>query len=217
MATSKTKRSYHHGDLRRALIDGAWQLVREGGLAALSLREVARVVGVSHAAPYHHFPTRSALLDALAEQAFSGIERAMRLAKADLVDAGQVLYALGRAYIDFARAHPEQVLVMFRPRRDELEGPVPESLGDVGERAFAHLFDAVVACQQQGLAPAGDPHELALTAWSLVHGFSKLWVEGPLTVTPPYADSFDHQRDVLLYGLQAGWRERARSERSGAR
>jgi AcrR family transcriptional regulator len=213
MPSSKPKRSYHHGDLRRALTDAAWQLVRDGGLATLSLREVARVVGVSHAAPYHHFPTRGALLDALAEQAFTGIERAMRLAKGDSEDAAEVLYAIGRGYIDFAREHPEQVLVMFRPRNEEVEGPEPESLREVGGRAFALLFDAVAASQQQGLAPAGDTHELALTAWSLVHGFSKLWIEGPLTVLPPYADSFERQRDALLRGLSEGWRARSRAER----
>jgi AcrR family transcriptional regulator len=204
MPSSKPKRSYHHGDLRRALLDGAWQLVCEGGLAALSLREVARAVGVSHAAPYHHFPTRGALLDALAEQGFIGIEQSMRLAKGDLTDAGEVLTAIGRGYIDFAREHPEQVLVMFRSRSEE-EGEQPESLREIGQRAFALLFDAVVGCQQHGLAPAGDPHELALTAWSLVHGFSKLWVEGPLSQMPPYADSFERQRDALLRGLRAGW------------
>ncbi len=211
MPTSKTKRSYHHGDLRRALLDGAWQLVREGGLAALSLREVARTVGVSHAAPYHHFPTRGALLDALSEQAFTGIERAMREAKGDSTDALEVLYGIGRGYIDFARAHPEQVLVMFRPRHEEVEGPVPQALAEVGERAFALLFDAVVACQAQGVAPPGDPHELALMAWSVVHGFSKLWVEGPLTVMPPYSESFERQRDALLMGLREGWRARSQT------
>lgn len=213
MPSSKPKRSYHHGDLRRALLDGAWQLVREGGLAALSLREVARTIGVSHAAPYHHFPTRSALLDALAEQAFIGIEQAMRLAKGALEHGGEVLTAIGRGYIDFAREHPEQVLVMFRPRSEE-DGEEPESLREIGQRAFALLFDAVVACQEQGLAPAGDPHELALTAWSLVHGFSKLWVEGPLSVMPPYADSFERQRDALLRGLRVGWMNNKRENDS---
>ncbi|HEY6879618.1 MAG TPA: helix-turn-helix domain-containing protein, partial [Polyangiales bacterium] len=86
MPTSKKtpaskKRGYHHGDLRRALIDAAWGLLREGGSRALTLREVARAVGVTHAAPYHHFPTHASLLDALAEDAFVGLEAAMRLAK----------------------------------------------------------------------------------------------------------------------------------------
>ena len=70
------KRNYHHGDLRRALLDSAWRIVAEKGLAALTLREVARAAGVSHAAPYHHFSTRTALLDALAEEGFAGLDRA---------------------------------------------------------------------------------------------------------------------------------------------
>ena len=71
------KRNYHHGDQRRALLDAAWRLVAEKGLAALTLRELARAAGVSHAAPYHHFPTRTALLDALAVEGFAGLDRAM--------------------------------------------------------------------------------------------------------------------------------------------
>ena len=75
--TPAAKRNYHHGDLRRALLDAAWRLVAEKGLAALTLRELARAAGVSHAAPYHHFPSRTALLDALAEEGFAGLDRAM--------------------------------------------------------------------------------------------------------------------------------------------
>ncbi|MET0282928.1 MAG: TetR/AcrR family transcriptional regulator [Polyangiales bacterium] len=216
MPTSRPKRSYHHGDLRRALVDAAWQLVRDGGLQALSLREVARVVGVSHAAPYHHFPTRGALLDALAEQAFTGLEHAQRVALGDLTDGPQMLYAIGRAYIDFAREHPEQVLVMFRARAED-EGASPASLIEIGERAFAQLFDVVSTCQQQGAAPQGDTHELALAQWSLVHGFAKLWVEGPLTVMPSYANSFERLRDALLHGVREGWSAQARQTGAGVR
>jgi AcrR family transcriptional regulator len=189
------------------LIEAAWRLVRDGGLAALTLREVAREVGVTHAAPYHHFPTRSSLLDALAEEAFVGLEAALRGATGDPDDARGTLYRIGRAYIDFAREKPEQLQVMFRARHEN-EGEKPAALIEVGARAFAVLFDAVCRCQEQGIAPAGDPHELALMAWSLVHGFSKLWVEGPLATLPPYAGTFERQRDALLYGLSDGWLRR---------
>ena len=217
------KRTYHHGDLRRALLDAAWRLVAEKGLAALTLREVARAAGVSHAAPYHHFPTRTALLDALAEEGFAGLDRAMAEAKAGPaaggpaevgqtprpVDGADVMVRIGRAYVDFACAHPEQLQVMFRPRHHESEGPPPPALAEIGAQAYGHLADGVRVCQAQGLAPAGDPNELALSAWSLVHGFASLWGQGQLGALIPNPDQFARQRDQLLRNLQAGWQAAA--------
>ena len=88
------KRNYHHGDLRRALLDAAWRLVAEKGLADLTLRELARAAGVSHAAPYHHFPSRTALLDALAEEGFAGLDRAMGEAKAEISSFAPKLFTM---------------------------------------------------------------------------------------------------------------------------
>lgn len=216
-----TKRTYHHGDLRRALLDAAWRLVAEKGLAALTLREVARAAGVSHAAPYHHFPSRTALLDALAEEGFAGLDRAMAEAgpaaggPAEVgqtprpVDGADVMVRIGRAYVDFACAHPEQLQVMFRPRHHESEGPPPPALAEIGAQAYGHLADGVRVCQAQGLAPAGDPNELALSAWSLVHGFASLWSQGQLGALIPNPDQFARQRDQLLRNLQAGWQAAA--------
>ena len=110
------KPAYHHGDLRRALTEAAWELVREHGLDALTLREVARKVGVTHAAPYHHFESREALLDALAEEAFGALASAMEAVSLRERDPVDRLMAVGRAYIDFGRAHPERLQVMFRRR-----------------------------------------------------------------------------------------------------
>ena len=221
------KRNYHHGDLRRALLDAAWRLVAEKGLAALTLREVARAAGVSHAAPYHHFPSRTALLDALAEEGFAGLDRAMGEAMGEAkagpaaggpaevgqtprpVDGADVMVRIGRAYVDFACAHPEQLQVMFRPRHHDSEGPPPPALAEIGAKAYGHLADAVRVCQAQGLAPAGDPDELALSAWSLVHGFASLWSQGQLRALIPEPEQFARQRDQLLRNLQAGWQATA--------
>src|SRR6186997_1557994 len=118
-----TKRAYHHGDLRRALLDAAFKLVRKEGLEALTLREVARKVGVTHAAPYHHFESREVLLDVMADEAFEALDVAMVAAIAGLDAPTERLLAVGRAYIDHARAHPEHTEVMFRRR--EVARPLP--------------------------------------------------------------------------------------------
>ena len=125
------------------------------------------------------------------------------------VDGADVMVRIGRAYVDFACAHPEQLQVMFRPRHHDSEGPPPPALAEIGAQAYGHLADAVRACQAQGLAPAGDPGELTLSAWSLVHGFGSLWCQGQLGALIPGPEQFARQRDQLLRNLQAGWKATA--------
>lgn len=194
MEKRKKTKEYHHGDLRRAVIKAAFALVKKRGLRELTLREVARKIGVTHAAPYHHFKDREALLSAMEEEAFQELDHAMRESKAGVEDPSDELFALGRAYIDFAREHPERVQVMFQRG----EGDKAAEMSETGRCAFQHLVDAVARCQTQGVAPAGDPFALALSAWSLVHGFAALWVEGPLKAMEPYAGGFEALRDGML-------------------
>lgn len=190
----KRKKEYHHGDLRRAVLEAAFAEVAERGLRELTLREVARKIGVTHAAPYHHFKDREALIEAMAEEAFSELDRALSASKVGVSAAGDQLRVVGRAYIDFARARPELIEVMFR--RSGKGSYQPES--EVGKRAFQHLVDAVIDCQTHGLAPTGDPFQIALAAWSLVHGFSALWLEGPLSSMGPYTQAFEQLRDRIV-------------------
>jgi AcrR family transcriptional regulator len=202
----RKQKEYHHGDLRRAVLEGAFAEVRKRGLRELTLREVARQIGVTHAAPYHHFKDLSALLDAMAEQAFDELDQAMLASKRGLSAPDQQLHALGRCYIDFAREHPERIEVMFR--RAVSQHPAAEA--ELGHRSFQHLVDAVSACQAQGLAPAGDPFDLALSAWSLVHGFAALFGEGPLGSMQPYRGRFEPLRERVLGDFIAGLKASAR-------
>lgn len=201
-AGTRGKPAYHHGDLRRALLDAALSLVSEQGIAALTLREVARRVGVTHAAPYHHFPTRDALLDALAHEATSALDLACARASSGITEPTERLFVVGQTYVDFARAHPEQLQIMFRRQPGAAVDP---ELQAARERTYRHLHDAVVACQAISAAPPGDPYQVALAAWSLVHGFAKLWVEGPISSMPHYAPHYEALRDSTLRTLMAAW------------
>src|SRR5688572_922514 len=98
------KRSYHHGDLRRELLEATIAIIREGGVDSFSLRDVARRAGVSPAAPYHHFPTKTDLLGAIALEGFAELERAMTQARDGERDATPParLRAIGEAYVRFA-------------------------------------------------------------------------------------------------------------------
>ena len=171
----KKKNGYHHGELRRALLDVSVDVIDRRGVDALNLRELAVRAGVYSGAPYHHFADREALLASLAEEGFGYLEAAMikeRDAAPD--DATSRLAALGRAYVSFATTHRGHFRVMFR---GNLRSP---QLVRAKPRAFQLLWDAIEDCQRFGVAPRGDPQPLVLTAWSAVHGLATLWIDRAL-------------------------------------
>ena len=175
---AKRTGTYHHGDLRRVLLETAVRVVEHEGLAALSLQALTRRAGVSSGAPYHHFPSRDHLLIAIADQGFELMVVEMRRALDDAGDdAAARLRALGLGYIRFAVAHRGHFRVMFRP---ELQAELANPSNEKGGSAFAMLRDAILRCQSEGLAPPGDPLPLILAAWTCVHGASTLWIDGSL-------------------------------------
>jgi AcrR family transcriptional regulator len=175
---AKKAGSYHHGDLRRVLLDTAVRVVEKEGLAALSLHAIARRAGVSSGAPYHHFQSREELLAAIAERGFELLVNSMRSAS-DEAPLGAVshLEALGRGYVRFALAHPGHFRVMFRP---ELRAHMDKEIAGSLAESFTMLKEGIERCQKEGLAPPGDPAPLTLLAWSAVHGASALWIDGSL-------------------------------------
>jgi AcrR family transcriptional regulator len=172
---TKRKVDYHHGDLRRALIETAVKTIAQHGFDALSLRELATRAGVSPGAPYHHFSNRSELLASIAEEGFTRLEAQLIAARDAAPDNSSArLEALGLAYVTFAVSSLGYFRVMFH---GDSKSPIPT---ETGLRAFHILRDAVVACQQAGEAPKGDATRLVLLAWSAVHGFATLWVDRAL-------------------------------------
>ncbi|MCA9676722.1 MAG: TetR/AcrR family transcriptional regulator [Myxococcales bacterium] len=165
--------SYHHGNLREALIAATEAVIARDGAAAVTLREVARVAGVSHAAPYHHFRDKDALIAAVAERGFVELAEALEGARGRTPRTR--LLASCDAYEAFARAHPARFAVMFGPVLASGRHP---ALAAAAERAFAALLAAA-----QAVSP-GRAVDLALATWSLVHGHAKLALGGALTSVP---------------------------------
>ncbi|MDX5374122.1 MAG: TetR/AcrR family transcriptional regulator [Pseudomonadaceae bacterium] len=168
MSTSREERSYHHGDLRGALLRAAAELLAEQGEAAISLREVARRAQVSHNAPYRHFPDREALLAAVAEQGFGELLERMRMAAQEA--GGQAgLAALGRCYVDFALQRPGLFRLMFTGALERGRYPGLLAAAQALHRQLEEAVAALVA-DADGIA--------SLSAWSLVHGLAQLLLEG---------------------------------------
>lgn len=153
--------TYHHGDLRSALLGAASELIEEQGLGAMSLREVARRAGVSHNAPYRHFPDRDSLLAELAAEGFRQLGEAM---------AAKQGRAMGEAYVRFALEHPSRFRLMFG---GQLKLRQHGALADAARKTYEALVRAFRA--QAGVA---DPEKAAAAAWSLVHGLAQLLLDG---------------------------------------
>jgi AcrR family transcriptional regulator len=184
---SHTRASYHHGDLRNALISSAVRLIEQGGEAAFSLREAARDVGVSANAAYRHFDDKTALLTAAAA---SGLERLSALMQAAMDRAAKSrgkqspaiarLTAVGRAYVEFALAHPELFRLIFSGSGVGcLDHDAPGLVTPTPWELLGRSLDALVA---EGVLPPERRAGAELKAWSVVHGFASLALAGHAAV-----------------------------------
>jgi AcrR family transcriptional regulator len=162
--SSRRSRPYHHGELRAALLSAAGELLEKGGSAALSVREAARRAGVSHNAPYRHFPSRESLLAALAAEGFEILGETMRAAHA----AGG-LRAQGEAYVSFALENPQRFRVMFGGELRIAERP---DLQQAATRAF-EVLSSSLAENTAGQAA----RDASVAAWALVHGLAHLLLD----------------------------------------
>ncbi|HYW04788.1 MAG TPA: TetR/AcrR family transcriptional regulator [Gammaproteobacteria bacterium] len=200
--TPRRKRGYHHGDLRRALLGAALDLLARKGPAALSLREVARRVGVSHAAPYRHFADRDALVAAVAQEGFEELARAMGAAVSGPAAPLDRMRAMGHAYVRFALERPAHFRVMFSMDADAREAY--PALARAADNTYDRLLAEVRAGQRAGIVRDTDPEALADTVWAAVHGLAVLLLDGQLRRPETEPETrIDPMLDNLRMGLLA--------------
>ena len=165
---------YHHGNLRASLLSAAETLLEERGVSALTLREVAKAAGVSHAAPYHHFESLEALTAAVAEPGFAVL--ADEMAAAEGPDVRERLLGICEAYVRFALRRPEQFRLMFGPLLAHKQKH--PQLQQSAERSFGVLLQAATEFS------ADEGAEIALCGWSLAHGYAHLAIDGVIETLP---------------------------------
>jgi len=199
MSTSDSEPRYHHGDLRRALVAGGLVLLEERGAAALGLREIARLVGVSAAAPYRHFADRKALLEAVAAEGFRDFTRAMSKAAEGVAEDGQ-LAAMAFGYVRFALDQPALFRLMFSAELHPYRDP---ELKEQADAAYATI--AVAAAREDKSAPG----EVAVMCWGFVHGLAMLVLEEQiLGVSAANADALVRVlTERFVRDVRAGTRE----------
>jgi AcrR family transcriptional regulator len=192
-------RPYHHGDLRRALIQTALDMLHEDRHWQFTLREVARRAGVSHAAPYKHFPDKAALLSELAMLGFDQLRDAL-LAKKPRKPGGvrEELLAIMRAYIRFGADHPGLYKLMYST---EAGGAVPLSERALG--AYSVLLDALTRGQKSGELRKRSLRGQAAACWAEVHGIAMLLIDGWFLPEQIGTHGIDNALSSVLEGLEA--------------
>jgi AcrR family transcriptional regulator len=164
---------YHHGHLRTALLDSAEELLQDAGAEGVTLREVARRAGVSHAAPYRHFDSKEDLLAEIARVGFDRLRE--RLAAVRGEDS---VRAAGAAYVGFAVEQPARFDLMFGPYITDYERH--PALGRSAAAAFEELVELIAAEQREGRIRGGPAEAHATFAWATVHGLATLLNSGRL-------------------------------------
>lgn len=197
------KKTYHHGNLREALIEAGLKLLETKGLESMTLRAVAREAKVSAMAPYRHFKDARDLAAAIAEQGFQKLREEM-LDSIEGMEAGaEVINVLGQAYVSFATNNPEHMKLMFSGFFLE-PGEYP-CLESTGENAFAVLVEAITAAQAKGYVTEEDPMLIAISAWAFIHGVSILLMQKQINPSEIGFSSSEEFVSLCQGIFQKGW------------
>lgn len=170
--------TYHHGNLKEALLEAATDLLVKEGPQKLSLRATARQAGVSQSAPYRHFSAKGELLAAVGQRGFKRLREAIEQRLEGVLNHRERLHAVGAAYVKFAQDNPHLFRLMFGPLMAE-DSPY-EDLSLHCQECFAVLMEVISEGQAAGVFKMGNAEIMAKTAWTMVHGVAHLAIDGQL-------------------------------------
>ncbi len=184
--TEPRKRAPQEPDVRRRILRASRILIEREGLSALSMREVARRAGVSHQAPYSHFPDREAILGALAEEGFVILGERLTEILQSADDPTERIRLGARGYVEFAMQFPAHFRLMFRPELVDLENC--PGAKEAGDKTFTMFTDTVRESVARGLPAEPSIDALIALCWSVCHGLACLILDGPLSTKLPDAE-----------------------------
>ena len=203
-AARKPRRPYHHGNLRRALLDEALATIRAEGVDALTLREIGARLDVSRTALYRHFADKRALLTAVATEGFRTLRQQLVTAWEEGGRGPAAFRSMGVAYVRFAVANPAHYRVMFS-RFIDPQPREPELAAEAGG-AFQALVNAVSALQRHGVVRGDDTVLVARFVWAGVHGVAMLGIDGQLSEPGAVEELMQYalERQAAAIGANAG-------------
>lgn len=200
-ARKRGRRPYHHGNLRRGLLDEALATIRTEGVDGLTLREIGARLGVSRTALYRHFADKRALLAAVSTEGFRTLRQQLVTAWEQGGRGRAAFESMGVAYVDFAVANPSHYRVMFGGFVDP--GACDPELAAEAGGAFQALVDALAALQRDGLVRGDDAVTMARFVWAVVHGVAMLGIDGQLREPGAVQELVRYAIDRLRTGIEA--------------
>jgi AcrR family transcriptional regulator len=175
-------KKYHHGDLKNALIEAGAEILSKEGVNGLSLRKVASKAGVSHAAPYAHFPDKQTLIAAISTEGYRMLYERLEAARQRYqADPLRQLVEAAWAYVDFAINDPAHFKVTFSGIIEK-EKDYPAFV-EMTKKTFGLVVQIIAACQEAGILKSGPADVMAVSVWSLVHGVASLLIEDQISHT----------------------------------
>lgn len=194
-------RTYHHGDLRAALIGEAAAMIAEGGAASVTMRALGRRLGVSRAAAYRHFEDKTALLVAVAAAGFARLkERVERVEAGEPGSSVERFRRMGEEYVRFALENPAHYRLMYG--KEALERQDLPELREAGNALFERLVEEIRAYQDSGLIKRQDPRTQAYVAWSAVHGLASLLIDGQILTAVDVDELIRQTTQTVLDGMR---------------
>jgi AcrR family transcriptional regulator len=204
----RRRRTYHHGNLRRALLDEALAMIRAEGVERLTLREIGARLGVSRTALYRHFADKRALLAAVATEGFQTLREELVRAWEEGGRGRAAFERMGVVYVRFAVANPSHYRVMFGGFVDPAASE-PELAGEAAG-AFQALVDALAALQRDAIVRGDETRTTARFVWAVVHGVAMLGIDGQLPEPGGVEELMRYALERLRTGIEADVRGRAR-------
>jgi AcrR family transcriptional regulator len=191
------RKNYHHGNLKNALIQAGIEILAKEGIEGLSLRKVAQRAGVSHNAPYFHFPDKQSLIAAISTEGFKQLYNELDAVVASYPnDPKRQLQEGAWAYVQFALNNTDTFKIMFSGVLEkEKEYP---SFVEISQKTFGRVVDIVTGCQQAGLLRKSPPELMAVSVWGQIHGIVSLSLEGQISHT--VLDRF-RIHEIVLFAL----------------
>ncbi len=199
---SNSNGKYHHGDLRSALLAEAVAMIADAGVESVTMRAISGRLGVSRAAPYRHFPSKSALLVAVAATGFDRLKERLLAVEADAPRSGVERFRrMGEEYLRFAIENQAHYRLMYG--KEALSRQDLPELREAANAIFDHLVDVIRAQQKSGAVKRQEPRMQAFAAWSAVHGLASLVIEEQILGDVDLEDLIKHTTRTLLEGLRA--------------